>query len=681
MLKCSFVSEALHIPLQIPEWTELEVMAANGGGSDGTVQVEDAGQIPELRALLGVGYPFTMRELDKGRKRATLAAHPDKGGSAEKLQLVLLAHKALEDVTLRILAVQGRLRLTTEEDLDDQRMRGAITIDLMAMGAGHPRATPDKAPPKERKRLVNKVVKANGAKTGHEDGAGETAGKAAEANEKMATAGGQALLSSHEPSTLTVDEVASRVKEELAAEAPQGMPDETMREQQAAVMVTATNRQPWKVAEEPAPATACLAKPPAGENGDEAEPVQEEKPLSEQHEEAAEDQAAPEKSEEKKPTKDDEDEAIPPVDENGANAALWKALMAKSTPLCEMEESQGVAEKDEDQEQGPENDAEQGVFSLLSYLWAGAQAIMQLGCPCCLGRGKRGSGSNCSGEAEATLGFARSASEEVAEHVKGDTEQDERLKMDWQEAQQSSERLRMPTAQSMEKLQSLREQVKSGWMSKVDSTASSASSRLSETTQDTEASWDRFGACVRDMPLLSAFFDNPGLKHLHGESEIAATIRVMQRIDPTFRLEGFRKDIETLVVPHIIKSYLKGDSEALEMLCGQAAFAAVNASIKARKQQELFLSTATLAGPRELELAGAKSMEQGSPCFIWTFNMQQVNCLRNNAGEIIEGAVDDIRTVSYAMAVTRHPDADSRSGLECPWQVSELAILGNQPCF
>lgn len=386
---------------------------------------------------------------------------------------------------------------------------------------------------------------------------------------------------------------------------------------------------------------------------------------------------------------------------------------------------------------------------------------------------------------------------QVMEQVKRDMEQDERLKKDWQKVQQSSERLRKPIAQSEEKIQNLGEQLKSmsartseilsDWRRKVDSTTSSASSRMSETTENNEAlkkardfmrsgmesgaagsktvlnrgkdifggimdttskafsymgdesqkadkmkawkaaresaaaqaageeqtaeageqaqdkangtpapeqeadnalvvskasssSWDRFGAGLRDMPFLSSVFDNPLFERLFGESEIAASIREMKQIDPTFRLEDFAEDIEYIVVPHIIRTYLEGDSKALETHCGEAAFQAVNASIKARKQQKLSLDTAILAGPKELELKGAKLMEQGAPCFIWTFTMQQVNCLRNSAGEIIEGAVDDIRTVCYAMVITRHPELE-KSELEYPWQVSELAILWNQPCF
>lgn len=200
-------------------------------------------------------------------------------------------------------------------------------------------------------------------------------------------------------------------------------------------------------------------------------------------------------------------------------------------------------------------------------------------------------------------------------------------------------------------------------------------------SQERTSSWDRFGAGLRDMPFLNSVFENPLFDQLFGESEIAASIREMKTIDYYFELEEFAEDVEHVVAPHIIKSYLEGDQDALQMHCGEAAFAAVNASIKSRKQQKMTLDTHILAGPKDVELKGAKLMEQGAPCFIWTFNMQQVNCLRDRHGEIIEGAVDDIRTVCYALAVTRHPEVESTPELEYPWQVSEMAILWNQPCF
>lgn len=193
------------------------------------------------------------------------------------------------------------------------------------------------------------------------------------------------------------------------------------------------------------------------------------------------------------------------------------------------------------------------------------------------------------------------------------------------------------------------------------------------------SSWDRFGAGLRDMPFLSNVFENPLFDRMFGESEIAASIREMKDIDPSFFLEDFAEEIELVVAPHFVQNFLDGNQENLELHCGEAAFAAVNASIKARRTNQMSLDTSILAGPKEVELKGAQRMDKGPPCFIWTFNTQQVNCLRDREGEIIEGAIDDIRTVYYAMAVTRHPELEKT--LEYPWQVTEMAIVGNQPCW
>ena len=44
----------------------------------------------------------------------------------------------------------------------------------------------------------------------------------------------------------------------------------------------------------------------------------------------------------------------------------------------------------------------------------------------------------------------------------------------------------------------------------------------------------------------------------------------MQELDYTFRLEEFAEDLEYIVAPHIIKSYLEGDQEAFDVLGSSA---------------------------------------------------------------------------------------------------------------
>ena len=202
------------------------------------------------------------------------------------------------------------------------------------------------------------------------------------------------------------------------------------------------------------------------------------------------------------------------------------------------------------------------------------------------------------------------------------------------------------------------------------------------------SSWDRFGANMRDMPFLNAFFSNPLMDSLFGETEISASIRQMREdLDSSFNLAEFVEEIETIVTPKFVKWYLEGNAEKLKHHCGEAAFAAVNASITARDKQKLKLDTNILAGPSDFELKAAKSSSAGesaagsaSPLFVFTFNAQQINCLRDAEGTVVEGAVDDSRQLHYAIAVQRSPKAHT-SEVDFPWQIQEVAILGNQPCW
>ena len=202
------------------------------------------------------------------------------------------------------------------------------------------------------------------------------------------------------------------------------------------------------------------------------------------------------------------------------------------------------------------------------------------------------------------------------------------------------------------------------------------------------SSWDRFGANMKDMPFLNAFFSNPLLDSLFGETEISASIRQMREdVNPDFSLAEFIEEIENIVTPNFIKWYLEGDSKKLKHHCGEAAFGAVNASITAREKQKLYLDTSILSGPSDFELKAAKSGSAGesaagtaSPLFVFTFNAQQINCLRDAEGNVVEGAVDDIRQLYYAIAVQRSPKENSAE-LDFPWQIQEVAILGNQPCW
>eukprot|EP00922_Rhytidocystis_sp_ex-Travisia-forbesii_P066598 GHVS01098875.1.p1 GENE.GHVS01098875.1~~GHVS01098875.1.p1 ORF type:complete len:387 (+),score=82.61 GHVS01098875.1:47-1162(+) len=195
-----------------------------------------------------------------------------------------------------------------------------------------------------------------------------------------------------------------------------------------------------------------------------------------------------------------------------------------------------------------------------------------------------------------------------------------------------------------------------------------------------ESAWDRFGTKLKDMPFLQSFYENPVIGKLFGETEIASSIRGMKEIDPSFRLPDFMEVVEHVIAPHLVESFLCGDVETLKAHCGEAAFAAVYASIKERQTMKVELDPSILI-LKNVELRGARTVQQGeSPWFIFTFTAQQINCLRDRNGKVVTGAVDDIREVVYSVALCKHPEPDTE-GLAYPWMVKELAIIGNAPSY
>lgn len=187
------------------------------------------------------------------------------------------------------------------------------------------------------------------------------------------------------------------------------------------------------------------------------------------------------------------------------------------------------------------------------------------------------------------------------------------------------------------------------------------------------SAWDRMGLNMDSMPFLAET-----VSRLVGESEIAQCTREMKVIDPSFRLSHLFDEVEQIVIPKFLQWFLEGDSAALKLHCGEAAFAAVNNSIKSRVTQGCKPDTRVLLGPREIELRLAVPQDlDSSPCFVFQFTTQQVNCFKNQQGEVVEGSPDDIREMHYMIAIQRNLKED-QSQLEHPWLIRELAIVGNR---
>lgn len=140
-------------------------------------------------------------------------------------------------------------------------------------------------------------------------------------------------------------------------------------------------------------------------------------------------------------------------------------------------------------------------------------------------------------------------------------------------------------------------------------------------------------------------------RNMFSETEMGSVLREIQMDDKSFRVSEFVQHVEFELVPKIMSAYLMGDRNTLKDLVTDEAYAMLNASILERETTGLTMDPNILA-VNDVELFSAKLLED-APVLIVSFSLQQINCIRNRGGDVVEGAEDDIRAYYYLMAFVR----------------------------
>lgn len=155
-----------------------------------------------------------------------------------------------------------------------------------------------------------------------------------------------------------------------------------------------------------------------------------------------------------------------------------------------------------------------------------------------------------------------------------------------------------------------------------------------------------------DNPIINMFRNI--YDRFFAENEMGMVVREIREEDPEFRVSEFLKEVETELVPRILSAYLNGDRDALRSVCTEEAFTMLNASIRERDTEGIVMDT-NILDISEIDLTAGRLLED-SPVLIVTFNTQQINCLRDRGGNVVEGSEDDIRAVYYAWAFIREAE-------------------------
>mmetsp|Transcript_4782 Transcript_4782/g.6638 ORF Transcript_4782/g.6638 Transcript_4782/m.6638 type:complete len:393 (-) Transcript_4782:406-1584(-) len=157
-----------------------------------------------------------------------------------------------------------------------------------------------------------------------------------------------------------------------------------------------------------------------------------------------------------------------------------------------------------------------------------------------------------------------------------------------------------------------------------------------------------------ENPVINFFRDMHA--RLFSETEMGSVLREIREKDEEFRIYDFIKEMEEDYIPKILSAYLSSDLEKLKELCTDEAVEVLTASIKEQQKEGIQMDPSIL-DIGDVELTTAKFL-QDDPVLIISFSAQQINCVRNKAGEVIEGSENDIRAVYYVWALVREYDDD-----------------------
>ena len=103
--------------------------------------------------------------------------------------------------------------------------------------------------------------------------------------------------------------------------------------------------------------------------------------------------------------------------------------------------------------------------------------------------------------------------------------------------------------------------------------------------------------------------------------------------------------------------------------CADQAYQAMFASVQERRHQGYSFDTRILA-VRDVQLQGARVLDNG-PTLVVTFNAQQIHCITDKKGIVVDGGDDDIRSVFYTWAFQLDQDA-----YDLNWQLVEMQTMG-----
>mmetsp|Transcript_6545 Transcript_6545/g.19897 ORF Transcript_6545/g.19897 Transcript_6545/m.19897 type:complete len:367 (+) Transcript_6545:75-1175(+) len=163
------------------------------------------------------------------------------------------------------------------------------------------------------------------------------------------------------------------------------------------------------------------------------------------------------------------------------------------------------------------------------------------------------------------------------------------------------------------------------------------------------------------------------------ENEFASAVRELRRLDPAFSVEEWRASVSKELVPTVVAAFIAGDTSALRPWLGDGLFSRLAQEIRLRKQEGLRYDDARVVDCESCDILAVQLDDHGrNPVLVVQCMTQQINCVRNREGDVVEGAPDDIRAFFYVFAFRRDYDPKTHT---LAWKIIDLQLGGGETYY
>jgi hypothetical protein len=158
---------------------------------------------------------------------------------------------------------------------------------------------------------------------------------------------------------------------------------------------------------------------------------------------------------------------------------------------------------------------------------------------------------------------------------------------------------------------------------------------------------------------------------MFAETPEGQAIKELRRLDNDFVLDEWLLDVEDDIAPLMLEAYITGNEKLMDGICADTCKAMVGAAISDRKQNGFVLDP-TILDIRGANLMAARPLEKAPPLMVVGFQAQQVHCITDKKGEVVEGADDKVTNNFYILCMQR--DWDDEAG-ELQWKIIEFSLM------